>query len=175
MYTLVLNATNEVMKIVSWKRAVMWVLLDKVDVIEEYEQYIHSISTKVKIPSVVKYKKFIHSKHRAIKFSRINVYARDNFTCGYCKKIMLRQDCTLDHIIPKSRGGPSSWYNCVACCSKCNLQKANKTLKEAGMILKIDPRQPKYSESFYLAMRLKTVTMPKTWENYTSAINNKYL
>jgi 5-methylcytosine-specific restriction endonuclease McrA len=165
--TLVLNASYEVMKIVNWRKAVRWFFLDKVDVIEEYSEYILTPSLQMKIPAVVKYRKLIKPKYRALKFSRINVYARDGFTCQYCARKFARPKLTLDHVIPKSRGGPSSWINCVACCTDCNVKKADKTPKEAGLKLLHEPRQPNQIEAFALAMRLKAVTIPEAWKNYS--------
>lgn len=167
MQTLVLNASYEVMKVVSWKRAVCWYFLDKVDIIEEYDQNIRTPSIKMKIPAVVKYKKLIKPKYRALKFSRINIYARDNFICQYCVRRFIRTKLTLDHVIPKSRGGPSSWINCVTCCEECNVRKADKTPKEANMRLIAEPRQPSQTEAVALAMKLKTITIPDVWKNYS--------
>lgn len=166
MQTLVLNASYEVMKIVDWKRAVTWFFLDKVDIIEEYSKQIRTPSIEMKIPAVVRYRKLIKPRYRALKFSRVNIYARDNFICQYCTRKVSQSKLTLDHVIPKSRGGPSSWTNCVACCIECNVRKADKTPKEAGMRLLHEPRQPSQNEAFALAIRLKAVTIPEVWKNY---------
>jgi 5-methylcytosine-specific restriction endonuclease McrA len=167
LQTLVLNASYEVMKIVNWKKAVTWYFLEKVDIIEEYEQNILSPSIEMKIPAVVKYRKLIKPKYRALKFSRTNIYARDNFSCQYCVRKFAQSKLTLDHVIPKSRGGPSSWTNCVACCSACNVKKADRTPKEAGMKLFQEPRQPNQIEAFALAIRIKAVSIPEVWKNYS--------
>lgn len=163
--TLVLNASYEVMKIVSWKKAVTWYFLDKVDIIEEYSENIRTPSIEMKIPAVVKYKKLIKPKYRSLKFSRPNIYARDNYTCQYCTRYC-KAKITLDHVIPKSRGGPSSWINCVACCVECNVKKADKTPKEAGMRLIQEPRQPNPMEAFALSVRSKVIKIPDVWKNY---------
>lgn len=165
--TLVLNASYEVMKIVDWRRAVVWFFNDKIDIIEEYEENILTPSIEMKIPAVVKYKRLIRPKYRALRFSRTNVYARDNFICQYCIRKLTQSKLTLDHVIPRSRGGPSSWTNCVACCIDCNVKKADKTPKEAGMKLLQEPRQPNQNESFVLSMSLKTVSVPEVWKNYS--------
>lgn len=166
MQTLVLNASYEVMKIVTWKKAITWFFLDKVDIIEEYSENIRTPSIEMRIPAVVKYRKLIKPKYRALKFSRANIYARDNFMCQYCTHKIIQSKLTLDHVIPRSRGGPSSWTNCVACCISCNVKKADKTPKEAGMKLLQEPRQPTQTEAFALAIRLKTITIPEVWKNY---------
>lgn len=167
MQTLVLNASYEVMKIVNWKKAVTWYFLDKVDIIEEYSDNIRTPSIEMKVPAVVKYKKLIKPKYRSLKFSRTNVYARDNFMCQYCTRNCIKSKITLDHVIPRSRGGPSSWLNCVACCVECNVKKADKTPKEAGMRLLQEPRQPNQMEAFALSVRVKAVTIPDVWRNYS--------
>lgn len=167
MQTLVLNASYEVMKIVHWQRAVTWFFLDKVDIIEEYSEHIRTPSIKMRIPAVVKYRKLIKPKYRALKFSRTNIYARDNFCCQYCTRKLTQSKLTLDHVIPKSRGGPSSWINCVACCIDCNVRKADRTPKEASMKLLHEPRQPNQTEAFALALKLKTTTIPEAWKNYS--------
>lgn len=167
MQTLVLNASYEVMKIVDWRRAITWFFLDKVDIIEEYGENIRTPSIQMKIPAVVKYRKLIKPKYRALKFSRQNIYARDSFTCQYCIRKLSQAKLTLDHVIPKSRGGPSSWTNCVACCIDCNVKKADRTPKEAGFKLLQEPRQPNQTEAFALAIRLKAVTIPEVWKQYS--------
>jgi len=167
LQTLVLNASYEVMKIVSWKKAVTWYFLEKVDIIEEYEQNILCASIEMKVPAVVKYKKLIKPKYRMLKFSRTNIYARDNFLCQYCTRKVAQSKLTLDHVIPKSRGGPSSWINCVACCTNCNVKKADRTPREAGMKLLQEPRQPNQTEAFALAIRVKTISIPEVWKNYS--------
>jgi 5-methylcytosine-specific restriction endonuclease McrA len=170
--TLVLNATHEVMKIVSWQKAITWLFLDKIDIIEEYDEHIHTSSAKFRVPAVVMYKKAIKPKYRILKFSRTNVYARDNFSCQYCSNNLSRFVITWDHILPRSRGGESSWLNCVACCAQCNIKKANRTPKEAGMKLLREPRQPGLTESFVLALNLKTTIIPDVWNNYLSYIKS---
>lgn len=167
MQTLVLNASYEVMKIVNWKKAVTWFFLDKVDIIEEYDENILTPSIAMKIPAVVKYRKLIRPKYRALKFSRINIYARDNYLCQYCVKKFAQPKLTLDHVIPKSRGGPSSWTNCVSCCVPCNVKKADRTPKEANMKLLQEPKQPNQAEAFALAMKVKATTIPDVWKNYS--------
>lgn len=167
MKTLVLNASYEVMKIVSWERAICWVFMDKVDIIEEYEELIHSPSISMKIPAVVKYKKFIKPRSRVLKFSRSNIHIRDNFTCQYCVKQISPQKLTVDHILPRSRGGNSTWLNCVACCKQCNIEKANKTPKEAGMKLVREPYQPNQKEALAFTLKSKSIIIPDVWKNYS--------
>jgi len=77
-----------------------------------------------------------------LKLSRRSIFARDNYTCQYCGSPS--RDLTIDHVIPKRLGGPTSWENLVCCCRKCNSRKGDKTLQQAGMKLKREPRRPKF-------------------------------
>lgn len=166
MQTLVLNATSEVMKIVDWKRAVTWFFLNKIDIIEEYENNILTPSLKMKIPSVVKFKNLIKQRHRPVKFTKINIYIRDKYCCQYCAKKMAPKMATLDHLLPRSRGGKSSWLNCVACCKKCNTKKADQTPQEANMKLTKEPWLPSQREVLSMFIESNVVIIPNEWKNY---------
>ncbi len=167
MQTLVLNATYEIMKIVSWRQAVKLFFIEKVDIIEEYEKNILTPTLIMKVPAVVKYKKLIKIKHQSLRFSKTNVYTRDNFICQYCNcKLLNKEDLTIDHIIPKSRGGVSSWINCITACKKCNMRKADRTPKEANMLLYKEPRQPNQNESHILSIKFNKNIAPDIWKNY---------
>jgi 5-methylcytosine-specific restriction endonuclease McrA len=170
MDTLVLNANYEVMKVVNWTDAIVSVFLDKVDVIEEYDEYIKTPNLKIKKPAVVRYKNLIRKKHSPLRFSRNNIYARDNYTCIYCGDIPTHKRLTVDHVLPRSRGGISSWYNCVACCITCNIKKADRTPKEAGFVLLNEPKPPTQPQAFILMLRQKVKIIPDIWKNYCSYI-----
>jgi 5-methylcytosine-specific restriction endonuclease McrA len=163
--TLVLNATYEVMRVVSWKRAIVLFFNDKVDILDEYDDYILTPSLNMKVPAVVRHKKLIKSKYKIMRFTKSNVFARDNFTCQYCNRKLLKSRISLDHILPKSRGGLSTWNNCVAACIECNMKKGNKTPKEANMKLYKEPYQPNQAETFMLSIKYN-VEAPDIWKNY---------
>jgi 5-methylcytosine-specific restriction endonuclease McrA len=166
--TLVLNATYEVMKIVSWKQAIKLYFREKVDIVEEYDHNVLTPTLIMRIPAVVKYRQVINLKRYInVKFGRISVYTRDNFTCQYCHHKFLKARLTLDHVMPKSRGGTSSWINCVTCCKECNVRKADRTPKEANMKLYKEPCQPNQTEAFVLAATTNTNLMPEAWKNYS--------
>ncbi|MEK1903741.1 MAG: HNH endonuclease, partial [Rhizobium sp.] len=105
----------------SWQDAIKAVFLERVNIVEEYDQLVHSPSLEMKLPSVVSLKNFVKpSTHPA--FTRFNVFLRDRFSCQYCGS---REDLTFDHLVPRSRGGMTTWSNVVAACSDCNLRKGS--------------------------------------------------
>ena len=113
----------------SWQDAIKAVFLERVNIVANYDRAVHSPSFEMKLPSVVSLKTFVKpSTHPA--FTRFNVFLRDRFSCQYCGA---RDDLTFDHLIPRSRGGHTTWSNVVAACSPCNLRKGNLTPDEAKM------------------------------------------
>ena len=117
----------------SWQDAIKAVFLDRVNIVEHYDRAVRSPSFEMQLPSVVSLKSFVKpSTHPA--FTRFNVFLRDRFMCQYCTAV---EDLTFDHIIPRSKGGQTTWDNVVAACSPCNLRKGNLTPQQAGMF----PRQ----------------------------------
>ena len=99
---------------------------------------------------------------REIRFSRHNVYWRDNYTCQYCVKKFPSNHLTFDHIVPISRGGNTNWENVVTCCETCNCRKGNQTLKQAGMKLHKKPKKPKFCH--YMVLKLKTSDPPEWFD-----------
>ena len=113
----------------SWQDAIKAVFLDRVNIVAEYEAAVSSPSFAMKLPSVVSLKTFVRpNRHPA--FTRFNVFLRDRFECQYCGD---RDDLTFDHIVPRSKGGQTTWDNVCAACSTCNLRKGNKLPREADM------------------------------------------
>jgi 5-methylcytosine-specific restriction endonuclease McrA len=139
--TLLLNASYEPMKIISWQRAMTLVFLGKVDVIEAYEAPVRSVNTEVPMPSVVRLRRYARQERR-VKFSRANVYRRDNFMCQYCHAQPGAAELTLDHVVPRAHGGRTEWTNIVACCTRCNARKADRTPEQARMTLTQRPVRP---------------------------------
>ena len=122
----------------SWQEAVKSVFLDRVNIIQTYDQKVHSPSLDMNLPSVVALKTYV-SPARYPAFTRFNLFLRDKFTCQYCGAM---DDLTFDHVVPRSKGGLTRWDNVVAACAPCNLRKSNKMPKVAGMIPRQKPVRP---------------------------------
>ena len=125
-----------------WQDAVKAAFMDRVDIVAEYDEYVHSPSTRIRIPSVVVLKDYVKPQKR-VAFTRFNLFLRDGFLCQYCGS---KGDLTFDHVVPRASGGVTSWENVVAACSRCNLKKGPKSLRRAGMSLRRAPRQPSSEE-----------------------------
>ncbi len=125
-----------------WQDAVKAAFMDRVDIVAEYDEYVHSPSTRIRIPSVVVLKDYVKPQKR-VAFTRFNLFLRDGFLCQYCGS---KGDLTFDHVVPRASGGVTSWENVVAACSRCNLKKGSKSLRRAGMSLRRAPRQPSSEE-----------------------------
>ncbi|MGG5811107.1 HNH endonuclease [Falsiroseomonas sp. CW058] len=125
----------------AWQDAVKAVFLDRVSVLSEYETLVHSPSLTMRLPSVIALKDYIPAARRPA-FTRFNVFLRDSFECQYCGRPQPTQDLTFDHVIPRSRGGRTTWDNVVTACGPCNLRKGNKLPRECHMLPRLQPRQP---------------------------------
>jgi len=125
----------------NWQDAVKAVFLDRVSVLSEYEREVRSPSFSMRLPSVIALRDFIPSA-RMPAFTRFNVFLRDGFTCQYCDGKRPAPELTFDHVIPRARGGRTSWENVVTACGSCNLRKGSKLPKECHMIPRQEPRRP---------------------------------
>ncbi len=122
----------------SWQNAIKAVFMERVNIVSEYDRKVHSATFAMAVPSVVSLKSYIQpTKYPA--FTRFNVFLRDHFSCQYCGD---GRDLTFDHVIPRSRGGRTTWDNVVAACSPCNLKKGGRLPKEAHMAPRTHPYQP---------------------------------
>jgi len=146
MDVIVLNADYTYLHSISWKRAVNLVIKGKVEVLKQTDRIIASFNATMAIPAVVRLIKFVRKIFKAkVPMQRKNIFVRDEFICQYCGA-SCRKSPTLDHIIPKSRGGEHSWENSVTACSRCNQKKGNKTPTEARMTLRRQPFRPTINE-----------------------------
>ena len=125
----------------SWQDTVKAVFLDRVNVLSEYEHKVRSPSFEMRLPSVIALKEFVLQSRRPA-FTRFNVFLRDQFACQYCAGQFPVPNLTFDHLIPRSRGGITSWDNVVTACSKCNLRKGNQLPKVVKMYPRNTPRAP---------------------------------
>jgi len=133
---LVLNASFEPINVCTVRRAIVLVLKG-VARAEEYNnsRFFRSATQHIKVPSVIRLVEYIHIPFERKSLSRKNILLRDHNTCQYCQEVFTPQELTLDHVIPKARGGDSTWDNLVACCRRCNNRKGNQTPEESGMRL----------------------------------------
>ncbi len=109
---------------------------------ENEEQFISTITYRLKVPRVIILMVYDKLPPRRVKFTRKNIYLRDNNTCQYCGKKFRTEDLNIDHVVPLSRGGKNTWENVVCSCIRCNMRKGNRTLAEAGMKLIKKPTRP---------------------------------
>ena len=121
-----------------WQDAVPDVFLDRVNIVSEYDREIRSPSFTMRLPSVISLKTFIKPSEYP-NFTRFNVFLRDKFTCQYCGD---HKNLTFDHLVPKSKGGMTSWENVVTACTCCNVKKGNRLSKDCAMFPKIKPYRP---------------------------------
>ncbi len=124
-----------------WQEAVKAVVGDRVSVVSTYDRVVRSPSWEMPLPSVIALKEYIPAAKRPA-FTRFNVFLRDRFSCQYCGDQLAAHDLTFDHVVPRSRGGRTTWENVVAACAPCNLIKGNRMPGETGMHPLIRPVQP---------------------------------
>jgi len=137
---LVLNATYEPINVTAARRAIVLVLKGVATTEEENGAFMHSARLAIRIPSVIRLTHFRRIPYQTRALSRKNILMRDRYTCQYCQSAMPSSELTLDHVVPRSRAGESSWENLVACCHRCNNRKGGRTPDEAGMKLLRPPR-----------------------------------
>jgi 5-methylcytosine-specific restriction endonuclease McrA len=143
----------------SWQDAVKAVYMDRVEVIAQYDQAVHSPSMEMRLPSVISLKEYVH-QDRAPAFTRFNLFLRDGFQCSYCSST---DDLTFDHVVPRSRGGKTTWENIVTACSPCNLKKGGRSLKEAHMTPRRPARRPNMHELQAMGRKFPPHHLHETW------------
>jgi len=139
---LVLNSDYEPLNICNLRRAMNLVFLGKVDILHEDSIVLHTVSRVYRSPSVLRLRSHVKRPHPQLRLSRRSILARDNYACQYCGHS--GHDLTVDHVVPRRLGGPTTWENLVCCCKRCNTRKGDKTLAQIGFSLRQQPRRPKY-------------------------------
>jgi len=163
--TLVLNADGQPISLlppstVNWKEAVTYVWLNKVNVLEWYDDWVvKSSSWETRVPAVIMMKEMYRRK-RHPRFSRYNVYLRDLFTCQYCSTHNPQSNLTLDHVLPISKGGRTEWTNIVTACGPCNSKKGNNERIRPRIL----PHQPDYYELVNKRKKLEFDIKHPSWE-----------
>jgi 5-methylcytosine-specific restriction endonuclease McrA len=170
-WTLLLNFTFEPLKVVSWKKAITMVMLEKVEVIEEYDRMIRGVNLALRLPAVIRLNRFIRKGTPIVKFSRQNLYIRDRGICQYCGMPFERKELTYDHVIPRSKDGQTEWTNVVTCCVSCNHRKGGRTPEEAGMSLIRKPKAPIWIPLLTVCLGIEEP--PDPWRDYLY-LNSKF-
>lgn len=163
---LLLNASFEPLRVIDWRRALTLKFSGRVEVLEEYNREIHSVSLTVRLPAVVRLLTLIRVKPSGVKFSRQHIYARDRYECQYCGEQPPMSELTYDHVVPRALGGPTDWTNIVTCCVPCNRRKGGKLLEHSGLRLRRPPRKPGWSP--YVIIKIGLRNPPDAWHTYLS-------
>jgi len=159
-HVLVLNLDYRAISVCSVRRAIILVLLQKADLIEQLkDRSVRSASKSFPWPSIIRLKKYAPAPYKRVMLSRQNIIRRDRHTCQYCGS---REKLTLDHVHPKSRGGKDTWENLVSACVPCNNRKGDRTPEEAGMTLS----GKLYRPSHVMFIRDYVGNMDDTWKPY---------
>ena len=146
----------------TWQDAIKAAYLDRVDILAEYDQIVHSPSTEIRIPSVVVLRDYV-TPQKTVAFTRFNLFLRDGFCCQYCGA---KGDLTFDHVVPRAAGGITSWANVVAACSPCNLRKGSNSLRQSGLQLKQPPRQPEAEKLRNMGRRFPPNLLHESWMDF---------
>lgn len=164
-HTLLLNATFEPIKVVSWQRAMTLWCQGRVEILETHDREVRAVTFSFRLPSIVRLLRLVKVRNlHQVKFSRANIYLRDDYTCQYCAHRFEPEDLTFDHVVPVAQGGRRSWENIVTACVSCNRRKDARTPAEAGMTLLRPPRRPADSARFRATVGVRKT--PESWRNY---------
>lgn len=142
MKCLQLNSTYEPMSFVDIEQALKLYFRGKIDIISTWDEKISWINGSMKLPAIIKLNRYVKYVQRRSAFDRLTLFRRDQFCCAYCGKAKSIDQLTVDHIVPKSQGGPNTWLNTICCCRNCNSYKENRTPEQAGMKLLFNPFVP---------------------------------
>ena len=145
-----------------WQEVIKAVFLDRVDVVSTYDQEVHSPSFAMRLPSVVSLKHYV-PQDRPPAFTRFNLFLRDSFSCQYCT---VGDDLTFDHVVPRSKGGLTTWENVVAACSSCNLRKSDRLPAEARMWPAVFPYQPNIDDLMRAGRQFPPNYLHESWMDY---------
>lgn len=163
--TLLLDQGYQPLKVIPWQRAMVLHLLGKVELVTAHGWSINTVSRPFPAPAVVRLLRQIRHRPPFVRFSRDNVYLRDGHRCQYCGVDLPSRDLTLDHVIPRCRGGQTNWTNVVVACTPCNRRKGRKTPEEADMPLLTKPRRPRWLAPKVMAMSGKA-QLPAPWRDW---------
>lgn len=165
--TLLLNSSFEPIRVISWEKALTLFFLGKVEIIENYDRSVSSVSLVIKVPAVVRLLRFVNLNKRRPPLTRTNLLLRDSYQCQYCAKDLKKESATIDHVIPRSKGGKTVWENVVIACSRCNLKKGGNTPSEANMPLLSSPDAPAWMPHLYIKINTH---IPSIWHFFIEGV-----
>jgi len=157
-----LDSSYRPLEIVDAMEALVLCLIGKAYAVETYKQKVRSVSESFDLPAVIVLTRYVKFKFKTISPTRKNIIWRDENRCQYCAKEYESKILTLDHIVPRSKGGKNTWLNLVASCKKCNQKKGNRTPEQAGMKLIRVPERPK--TTIFNMLEIRQVN--DLWKNY---------
>jgi 5-methylcytosine-specific restriction endonuclease McrA len=163
--TLLLNACGEPAEVITWERALVLVYLGKAELLEAYEATVRSVSATWPMPAVVRLRRYVRRPRAVVRFSRANVFRRDEFACQYCGARPGTSRLTFDHVVPRAKGGRTEWTNIVTACVRCNARKADRTPAEARMPLRRNPTPPTLAPSVFGHGEAE---VPEPWRAYVA-------
>jgi 5-methylcytosine-specific restriction endonuclease McrA len=186
---LVLNRQFYAIHVTSWRRALTLLYLDLAQVVdEEYKTYsfedwralsrdkrehpagfVATPTFRVAVPEVIALKVYDKLPASDVKFTRRNIYEHYGYRCCYCNKKLPTQLLNLDHVVPRSRGGPTDWTNIVTSCIHCNLKKADRLPKEAGLKLHVSPSKPRWKGRSSLVFRAN-FQVRQSWQRFVDNV-----
>ena len=169
LYTLKLDASWRPIEVVDCFKGFSLVFSGRARVVESYP---HQACALFYFPSVIVLNSYIRKREFKVSPSRNTIFYRDKYVCQYCHKRFAKSRLTLDHVVPKSKGGGKTWYNLVTSCSSCNQKKADKTIEEAGFKLLSEPTHPTsrfWSSPEWLLSKVGD-KVPKEWEKFLGEI-----
>ncbi|MEM9080979.1 MAG: HNH endonuclease [Verrucomicrobiota bacterium] len=130
---------------------------------EVADEVIHTVRVALRVPKIIVLAAYDRLPRKEVKFTRQNVFLRDKFTCQYCRKVFQEKDLNLDHVIPRDKGGKTTWENIVTSCIRCNTRKANKLPHEANMLLSREPARPKWRPLFGMKSECR---IHQSWDQF---------
>lgn len=149
----------------SWQDAVRAIFRDTVTVISEYERVVRAPRFEMRLPSVLVLNEYIDVERKPA-FTRFNVFLRDRWSCQYCGKHHKSNDLTFDHVVPRAKGGQTSWENIVAACQPCNIRKGHKLPNEVHMHPIREPREPSMHELQRYGRRFPPNFLHESWRDF---------
>jgi 5-methylcytosine-specific restriction endonuclease McrA len=164
-HVLVLNASYEPLNITTWRRAMVMLLKGKAEGLEHDPD--HPIRPDLLLPTVIRLRQFVRVPYKQVPLTRRNVMHRDGHICQYCG--FQGEPLSIDHVMPRSRGGGDIWENVTTACLPCNVRKGNRTPREAGMALRREPRRPPGSLSFEAVRRI-SAGQNREWAKYVIGV-----